>query len=199
MEKGMTLLELQSVLGDRIKITLKDDLSPEERQTENEQSIIITNLAKQMINNGDLILGTEKLAAQTKSLQKSNATAFHYHTNRMGLKKHIEHQYTAEEDEFLRANSPLMTREELTKEFNNRFGTSIKQNTINMRCCLKGWSASNDGQFRKGSTPWSKTKGGRDEYVKTLKGGNSKSFKKGLIPHNTKAIGYERKNPEMGK
>ena len=73
MEKGMTLLELQSVLGDRIKITLKDDLSPEERQTENEQSIIITNLAKQMINNGDLILRTEKLAAQTKSLQRSNA------------------------------------------------------------------------------------------------------------------------------
>lgn len=126
-------------------------------------------------------------------------TAFHYHTNRMGLKKHIEHQYTAEEDEFLRANSPLMTREELTKEFNNRFGISIKQNTINMRCCLKGWSASNDGQFKKGSTPWSKTKGGRDEYVKTLKGGNSKSFKKGLIPHNTKAIGYERIESRNGK
>ena len=73
MEKGMTLLQLQDVLGDRIKVTLKDDLSPEERQTENEQSIIITNLAKQMINNGDLILRTEKLAAQTKSLGNSVA------------------------------------------------------------------------------------------------------------------------------
>lgn len=69
----MTLLELQDVLGDRIKITLRDDLTPEERQTENEQSIIITNLAKQMINNGDLILRTEKLAAQTKSLHNSAA------------------------------------------------------------------------------------------------------------------------------
>ncbi len=73
MEKGMTLLELQGVLGDRIKITLKDDMSPEERQTENEQSIIITNLAKQMINNGDLILRTEKLAAQNKALKESVA------------------------------------------------------------------------------------------------------------------------------
>jgi hypothetical protein len=71
MEKGMTLLDLQSVLGDRIKVTLRNDLSPEERQTENEQSVIITNLAKQMINNGDLILRTEKLAAQTKSLHSS--------------------------------------------------------------------------------------------------------------------------------
>ena len=72
-KNGMSLLDLQDVLGERIKVTLKDDLSPEERQTENEQSIIITNLAKQMINNGDLILRTEKLAAQTKSLQHSAA------------------------------------------------------------------------------------------------------------------------------
>ncbi len=69
----MNLVELQSVLGDRITVTLRDDLTPEERQTENEQSIIITNLAKQMINNGDLILRTEKLAAQSKSLAHSNA------------------------------------------------------------------------------------------------------------------------------
>lgn len=69
----MTLLELQDVLGDRITVTLRDDLTPEEREIENEQSAIITNLAKQMINNGDLILRTEKLAAQTKSLHDSIA------------------------------------------------------------------------------------------------------------------------------
>ena len=73
MEKGMTLVELQDVLGDRIKVTLREDMTPEERQTENEQSIIIANLAKQMINNGDLILRTEKLAAQNKSLKTSVA------------------------------------------------------------------------------------------------------------------------------
>lgn len=73
MEKGMSLVELQDVLGDRIKVTLREDMTPEERQTENEQSIIIANLAKQMINNGDLILRTEKLAAQNKSLKTSVA------------------------------------------------------------------------------------------------------------------------------
>ena len=67
----MTLVELQEVLGDRINVTLRDDLSPEERQVENEQSHLIMTLAKQMINNGDLILRTEKLMAQNKSLEKS--------------------------------------------------------------------------------------------------------------------------------
>ena len=69
----MTLVELQDVLGSRITITLNKDLTPEERQIENEQSQLIVNIAKQMINNGDLILRTEKLAAQTKSLKKTYA------------------------------------------------------------------------------------------------------------------------------
>lgn len=67
----MTLIELQGILGDRINVTLKKDMTPEQRQTENEQSNIIMELAKQMINNGDLILRTEKLMAQNKSLEKS--------------------------------------------------------------------------------------------------------------------------------
>ena len=68
----MTLIELQKILGDRVTITLKE-MTPEERQTENEQSTLIVGLAKQMINNGDLILRTEKLMAQTKSLKQSYA------------------------------------------------------------------------------------------------------------------------------
>lgn len=69
----MTLLELQDVLGERIKVTLRDDMTPEERQIENEQSSLIIETAKQMINNGDLILRTEKLMAQTKNLHQSYA------------------------------------------------------------------------------------------------------------------------------
>ena len=67
----MTLVELQRILGSRITVTLDDDLTPEERQIENEQSHLIMGLAKQMINNGDLILRTEKLMAQNKALKKS--------------------------------------------------------------------------------------------------------------------------------
>lgn len=69
----MTLVELQDILGKRIEVTLNDDLSPEEREVENAQSALIVGLAKQMINNGDLILRTEKLAAQNKNLKNSFA------------------------------------------------------------------------------------------------------------------------------
>jgi hypothetical protein len=69
----MKLVELQKVLGDRIAISLNKDLTPEQRQEENEQSHLIMLLAKQMINNGDLILRTEKLMAQCKTLEESVA------------------------------------------------------------------------------------------------------------------------------
>jgi hypothetical protein len=69
----MKLVELQKVLGDRISISLSKDLTPEQRQEENEQSHLIMGLAKQMINNGDLILRTEKLMAQCKTLEESVA------------------------------------------------------------------------------------------------------------------------------
>ena len=69
----MTLVELQDILGKRIEVTLDNNLSAEQRQEENEQSFLIVNLAKQMINNGDLILRTEKLAAQNKNLKTSVA------------------------------------------------------------------------------------------------------------------------------
>lgn len=73
-KKGnMTLVELQGILGDRVRMTLRDDMTPEERQIENEQSRMIMLLGKQMINNGQLILQTEKLAAQNKSLVSSVA------------------------------------------------------------------------------------------------------------------------------
>jgi len=69
--KDMTLMELQGILGERIKVTLNGNLTPEERQMENEQSALIMGIAKQMINNADLVLRFEKLQAQTKNLKQS--------------------------------------------------------------------------------------------------------------------------------
>ena len=69
----MTLIELQKTLGDRIEVTLKKGMTPEQQQIENEESFLVMQLAKQMINNGDLILRTEKLMAQTKALKDSFA------------------------------------------------------------------------------------------------------------------------------
>ena len=67
----MTLLELHNILGDRINVTLNDKLSPEQRETENEQSKIIVDIGRQMINNGKLILEYEKNLAQVKNLEHS--------------------------------------------------------------------------------------------------------------------------------
>lgn len=67
----MTLVELHEVMGKRIEVTLKDNLSEEERTVENEQTRIIISTAKQMINNGKLILEYEKALAQAKALKRS--------------------------------------------------------------------------------------------------------------------------------
>ena len=62
----MTLLELQKVLGERIAITNDLAMGDEERKKEMEKADMIARLAKQMINNADVILRTDKLVAEGK-------------------------------------------------------------------------------------------------------------------------------------
>ena len=71
----MTLTELQQVLGERIKLATDSSLSVEERKKEAEISMTISTLAKQMINNADVVLRTEKLVAEGK-LQESTIEKF---------------------------------------------------------------------------------------------------------------------------
>ena len=66
MKNPMTLAELQEVLGERIRIANDSDATPAKRKTQNEQSQIICSLAKQMINNADVMLRTEKLISESK-------------------------------------------------------------------------------------------------------------------------------------
>lgn len=67
----MTLIELQDILGRRIEIATNNDLTLEERQKETEISQTISSLAKQMINNADIVLRAEKLVCEGK-LRGSN-------------------------------------------------------------------------------------------------------------------------------
>ena len=62
----MTLTELQKVLGERIRLATDENLSVEERRKEAEISMTVSSLAKQMINNADVVLRTEKLVAEGK-------------------------------------------------------------------------------------------------------------------------------------
>jgi len=61
----MTLMELQKILGERIRIASDNTLS-DERRKETELSQTISSLAKQMINNADVVLRTDKLVAEGK-------------------------------------------------------------------------------------------------------------------------------------
>ncbi len=67
----MNLLELQEILGERIRIANDSTRSLEDRKKESEISQGISLLAKQMINNADVILRTDKLVAEGK-LQHSH-------------------------------------------------------------------------------------------------------------------------------
>jgi hypothetical protein len=58
------LIELQKILGDRIRIAVNEDMSLEDRKKETELSMTISSLAKQMINNADIVLRTNKLVAE---------------------------------------------------------------------------------------------------------------------------------------
>lgn len=66
----MTLIELQNKLGEQIEM-LSDKSTPiGQRKIISETAMTISSLAKQMINNADVILRTEKLIAE-KKLQDS--------------------------------------------------------------------------------------------------------------------------------
>ena len=57
----MTLLELQNTLGNQLQILVDTSLSEDRRIKEIEISKSIVALAKQMINNADVILRSDKL------------------------------------------------------------------------------------------------------------------------------------------
>lgn len=62
----MTLIELQAKLGEQIDL-LSDKSTPyQAKKALADVSMTISSLAKQMINNADVILRTEKLVAEGK-------------------------------------------------------------------------------------------------------------------------------------
>lgn len=71
MKREMTLMELQDIFGSRIRITLREDLTPEQRKEENEQTNLILEVGRQMINNADIAMRHETLLAKCKGLKES--------------------------------------------------------------------------------------------------------------------------------
>jgi len=70
----MTLRELQAVLGERIRIAMNKEMPLDERVKETEISQTISSLAKQMVNNADVVLRAEKLISEGR-LRNTNIEA----------------------------------------------------------------------------------------------------------------------------
>ena len=62
----MTLYELQYKLGEQIDLITDKTRPAEERNKLAEMAMTVSSLAKQMINNADVVLRTEKLIAEGK-------------------------------------------------------------------------------------------------------------------------------------
>lgn len=62
----MTLIELQKKLGEQIDLLSDKDIPAGKKKAIAETAMTISSLAKQMINNADVILRTEKLIAEGK-------------------------------------------------------------------------------------------------------------------------------------
>lgn len=62
----MTLVELQTKLGEQIALLSDKDTPHVAKKAQAEIAQTISSLAKQMINNADVVLRTEKLIAEGK-------------------------------------------------------------------------------------------------------------------------------------
>lgn len=62
----MTLIELQDMLGEQIALLSDKDTPYMAKKNHAEIAQTISSLAKQMINNADVVLRTEKLIAEGK-------------------------------------------------------------------------------------------------------------------------------------
>ena len=67
----MTLVELQEKLGEQVELLTDKSTPYQAKKAIAEVAMTISSLAKQMINNADVILRTEKLASEGKMKQSN--------------------------------------------------------------------------------------------------------------------------------
>lgn len=94
---------------------------------------------------------------------------------------------TAEQDKFIRSFAKGLGNEELTKLFNDTFGTVFTDKQVKAYKRNHKISSGLTGQFKKGNVPVNKGTKGMFNV-----GGNSTSFKKGQSPKNIDPIGTEK-------
>ncbi|WP_010197013.1 HNH endonuclease signature motif containing protein [Psychrobacter sp. PAMC 21119] len=93
--------------------------------------------------------------------------------------------YSDTELSWIESNQAGISREALSKKFNNKFNRCISAQNIAGLCKRNRWANGRDTRIKKGDKSWNK---GITGYM----GANKTSFKKGNIPFNHKPVGHER-------
>jgi hypothetical protein len=101
-----------------------------------------------------------------------------------GFAKGERSEYTQEHLDFLREHYPHMSRRELTRAFNERFGKQKTHDQIHALIKRFRITCGRSGNFEKGHKPW-------NTGTKGLVPPNSGQFKPGNIPANLREMGAE--------
>ena len=99
--------------------------------------------------------------------------------------------YSVEQEEFLKANAPLLSRKELTERFNEKFGTTKNVRAIKSWCNNRGYNSSSDGRFQDGNVSW-QTGLSKDDFKSHYTDESFKRMTQNMIENRkTKKIGDE--------
>lgn len=66
----MTMIELQNILGETMTKVTDESLKPNEHEKATKTAEAVARLAKQMINNADVVLRTDKLCSRHDRIDK---------------------------------------------------------------------------------------------------------------------------------
>lgn len=124
-------------------------------------------------------------------------TQIKFYLHNHGLKTNMMHKskprhlcatkYTDEMFEWVKNNTVGVSYEELSERFEKQFGVKVHPNNLKRLCYRAGAYNGRDCRIKPGNVPLNKGTKGMYNV-----GGNSTSFKKGMIPKNWRPIGSER-------
>ncbi|EOA9037774.1 HNH endonuclease signature motif containing protein [Vibrio harveyi] len=130
---------------------------------------------------------TDKTSAQVKAMVKNHRITC---SRKQGeITKGRYFSYSQEQAEFIKTGYQQWTLAELTRQFNQRFGTEKTESQIRSFTRNHGIKSGRSGRFEKGNVPF-------NAGTKGVMKANSGSFQKGMKPHNHKPVGSERVNVE---